>query len=304
MENKLLNQLAEQLNLTNLEDEKEPYTLTKDEEDLAIANALLDAKRFAAWKMKGLGYSDQQIAQKIKSIDFDTQINATAILKRANSNKNYEAWQKSQREKERLEEAKKALELKQLWTAKAMYSLMKWSSKSLFGKELIVNQYNKKLITALCFFVSEDERFETELGYNRRKGLLIRGVSGLGKTHLVRCIEQNELNPIKIISMIEVADEVKAEGEYKINLGNNKIIYLDDVGTEEATVNHYGTKINFFKNFIETVYLRNVDKGFGKLIISTNNSFSEIEEKYGFRVRSRIKDMFNIIDVAGEDMRG
>jgi hypothetical protein len=29
-----------------------------------------------------------------------------------------------------------------------------------------------------------------------------------------------------------------------------------------------------------------------------------MEEKYGFRVRSRIKDMFNIVDVNGEDMRG
>ena len=49
-------------------------------------------------------------------------------------------------------------------------------------------------------------------------------------------------------------------------------------------------------------YLKN--KPFNKLIISTNNNFDEIESKYGFRVRSRIKDMFNIIDVRGKDMRG
>jgi len=79
-------------------------------------------------------------------------------------------------------------------------------------------------------------------------------------------------------------------------------LYLDDVGTEEPIVNHYGTKINWFKNFIEMYYLKN--KPFNKLIISTNNSFDEIESKYGFRVRSRIKDMFNIIDVQGKDMRG
>jgi len=77
---------------------------------------------------------------------------------------------------------------------------------------------------------------------------------------------------------------------------------LDDVGTEEHTVNHYGTKISFFKNFIEKYYLQN--KTYEKLVVSTNNSFNEMEEKYGFRVRSRIKDMFNIIDVTGKDMRG
>ena len=46
------------------------------------------------------------------------------------------------------------------------------------------------------------------------------------------------------------------------------------------------------------------DLPFNKLIISTNNSFDELESKYGFRVRSRLKDMFNIIDVDGKDLRG
>jgi len=299
--------LAERLNLTSLDEEKEPkepYILTKDEEDYAITNAILSAKRQLAWKMKGLGYVDSQILDKEKEIDWTAEVNIPELLNMANSNKNYEIWQKSQREKERQEEIKKAKELRELWTAKNMYSLMKWTSEKVYGKQLILHDNNKNLIKALCYFVSEDERLESELGLSFKKGLLIRGVSGLGKTHLVKCIEKNELNPIKIISMIEVADEIKMEGEYQINQGNCRIIYLDDVGTEEATINHYGTKINFFKNFIEMVYLRNVEKGFGKLIISTNNSFAEIEEKYGFRVRSRVKDMFNIIDIKGEDMRG
>lgn len=296
--------MEEQLNLTNLDNEQEPYILTKEEEEYVIANELLRQKQHLAWKMKGLGYTDPQIEAKVKEIDWDSQIDTKAILSRANSNKNYELWQSSQREKERLEEAKKALELKELWTAKNVFRLMKWTSKSVFGKELIVNQHNKKLISAICFLVSGDERFESELGFSFKKGLLIRGISGIGKTHIVRCVENNELNPIKVLSMIEVADEIKDEGRYQIEYGKSKILYLDDVGTEEATINHYGTKINFFKNFIESVYLRNIDSGFNKLIISTNNSFAELEEKYGFRVRSRVKDMFNIINVTGEDMRG
>lgn len=304
MENQALAQLVKRLNLTNLEDEKEPYILSKDDEDYAIANELLRLKQHVAWKMKGLAYDESQIAEKINGIDWDSQIDRTAILIRANSNKNYELWQKGQRDKERQETARKALELKEIWTAEQIYKLMKWTSQNTYNKPFIQNENNKHLITALCFFISNDPRFKTELGYNPKKGLLIRGISGLGKTHLVKCIEKNELNPILILSMIEIADEIKSEGEYEIKIGNNKIIYLDDVGTEEATVNHYGTKINFFKNFIEIVYLRNIDKGFGKLIVSTNKSFSEIEENYGFRVRSRMKDMFNIINVSGEDMRG
>lgn len=296
--------MAKQLNLTSLENEQESYILTKDDEDYVISNSLQGLKQHMIWKLQGIGYTEEQIIAKIKEVDWDSKIDRDALLKRANSNKNYERWQIEQRAKEKQKEIDDALELKKVWTAKNVYGLMKWTSFNLFGKQLVLNQDNEKLIKALCFLISDDERYETELRYSFKKGLLIRGVSGLGKTFLVKCIEKNRLNPIRIESMIEVADEVKQNGEYFINQGECKMIYLDDVGTEEATINHYGTKINWFKNFIETVYLRNVDKGFGKLIISTNNSFAEMEDKYGFRVRSRVKDMFNIIDVTGKDMRG
>lgn len=301
---KKIGSLVETLLTTNFEQESEPYLLSKEEEEYVIANELLRLKQHMSWKMKGLAFSDIQIEMRIKEIDWTSQIDQENILNRANSNKNYEIWQAQQREKEKQDERKKEKDLKELWDAKNVYRLMKWTSEKVYGRPLIVNQYNRTLISAICFFVSGDERFETELKLDFRKGLLIRGISGLGKTHLLKCVAENDLNPIKIISMIEVADEIKQEGEYQINMGRNRIIYLDDVGTEEATVNHYGTKINFFKNFIETVYLRNIEKGFGKLIISTNNSYSEIEEKYGFRVRSRMRDMFNVIEVKGEDMRG
>ena len=177
---------------------------------------------------------------------------------------------------------------------------MAWTSEKCYGKKLILHDDNTLLIRAICFFFSRDERFETELNYDLNKGFLIRGVSGLGKTYLLKCIENNDVRPIKIVSMIDISEQVKEEGTYDLQYKNS--LYLDDVGTEEPIVNHYGTKINWFKNFIEIYYLKN--KPFNKLIISTNNSFDEIENKYGFRVRSRIKDMFNIIDVRGKDMRG
>jgi DNA replication protein DnaC len=193
-------------------------------------------------------------------------------------------------------------DLKERCDAMYMFKLMKWTSQNEYGTPLIMNDQNKHFMAALCYFLSEDPRFETELGYDLNKGLLIRGISGLGKTHLVKCLQDNELNPVLILSMVEITETIRDTGEFQINLGGRKVVYLDDVGTEEATVNHFGSKISFFKNFVELVYLKN--KVFNKLMISTNNSFQQIEEKYGFRVRSRMKDMFNVIDVKGEDMRG
>lgn len=287
--------------LTSPDEQPEEDILTPEEKQVAIDYAITRAKEHYQFKHLQLGDRLVDILQKSSEINWDEQIDTEGILKTANSNKHYDLWIKNKREQERLEEIARLDEIKNRHTAKFFYNIMAWTSLNKFGKQLIVSDTNRHLISAICFFLSNDIRFETELCYSFKKGLLIRGISGLGKTFLFSCVKDNELSPITILSMIEIAEIVKSEGYLDLPIIDG-ITYLDDVGTEEHTINHYGTKINFFKNFIEKYYLNNVV--YNRLIVSTNNNFSELEEKYGFRVRSRIKDMFNIIDIVGTDMRG
>lgn len=301
LQNQPLAQLAKQLNLTD--PEQEEYILTAEDERVLVENKIEQLKQYAVWKMSQLGFLDQQILEKLKEINWEEEFDKQQLFADANAARHQDNWHKEQRKKEKDLEEKTKKDLLEKCTAKYMWSLMKWTSKNVYGKDFVLNDFNKHLVTALCYFLSRDERFEKELGYSFQKGILIRGISGLGKTHLVKCLEKNELFPVLILSMIEIADQIKHDGEFPIVMGDNKVIYLDDVGTEEPTINHYGTKINFFKQFIETIYLKNQNKSFAGLMISTNNSFAEIEDKYGFRVRSRMKEMFNIIDVEGQDMR-
>lgn len=286
---------------TQFNEEKEEYILTKDEEETVILHNLGARKGHLRWKMQFAGMQEGDIVLKLSQTDwsvFDVAL-TQKLLQNANSRKHYDLWQKEQRVKEKQEELAKIQELKDTWNAKKVYGLMAWTSQYECGKKLIVHDDNRHLIKSVCYFLADDERFETELGYSFRKGLMLRGTPGLGKTHILKCVEKNGLHPFKIVSMIEIADEIKQEGEYNMPGGN---VYIDDVGSEEPVINHYGTKINFFKSFLEDYYLRNTQ--YRRLMISTNSGFNEIEEKYGFRVRSRIKDMFNIIDVKGKDMRG
>jgi hypothetical protein len=298
--NPVLQILASRLNLTDHNEEPEEYSLTKEEEEKVVNNAITAAKQRRSFKLAQAGYNVMEIEAEINKIKWDERIDIPELLSNANSNKQYDIWQKSQREKDKKEAEEKKNELLKRCTAKYFFNLMAWVSKNVYEKDLLVNKNTSPLITAICFFMSKDHRFETELKYSFKKGLLVRGIAGLGKTFLFKCIQQNELNPFPIYSMIDIQKAVKAEGEFEIDI--DRLLYLDDVGTEEPVVNHYGTKINFFKNFIENYYLQKQD--FSNLIISTNNNFDGLEGKYGFRVRSRIKDMFNIIDVIGEDLRG
>lgn len=296
--------LAKQLSLTSHDEKPDEYILTESEEKEAIEHAIKRAKNRYLDKHLELGDRLIDIEVKISEIDWDLEIDKDVILKTSNANKNYEVWLKQKKAEEKDADLKKAKELELKHTARFFYNIMSWTSENVYRKPLIVNETNKHLVTVICFFLSKDERFEKELGYSFNKGLLIRGISGLGKTYLFQCVKDNQLNPIKIYSMIEVSEKVKDAGAFDLPVTSG-ITYLDDVGTEQPTVKHYGTEINFFKDFIEKYYLHNLQSNtFNRLIISTNNDFDELQEKYGFRVRSRIKDMFNIIDISGTDMRG
>ena len=243
-----------------------------------------------------------EVLSKMAAVDWNKEIEANKkkILSIANSNKHQDLWHAEQRLNESRMAVAEAERLKAEWSAATIFRLMKWTSRNKFKKELVVFDHQKHLIKAICYFLSRDPKFETELGYSFDKGLLVRGPTGVGKTHLIRCAEENLLNPILLLSMIEITEEIYREGSCKIELSGRKVIYIDDVGTEEPTVNVFGTKISWFKNFIESRYLRGL---MNNLIISTNLNFKEMELSYGLRVRSRVGEMFNIIDVSGLDIR-
>ncbi len=147
--------------------------------------------------------------------------------------------------------------------------------------------------------MSNDIRFNSELGYDPNKGLWLIGNPGIGKTRIIEGAANNEKCPVKIFSMLTVADSVQSDGEFK--LGEFKKLLLDDVGSEQSVVNHYGTKINWLKDFIELYYAKR--RSFSDLLVTTNCDFKEIEEKYGYRFRSRVREMFNVISLNGKDRR-
>ena len=209
-----------------------------------------------------------------------------------------------------LEEAKKRIDkinafkklkndLKIEWTYEKFYSVIRTHFFYKHGN-FIFNDTNSFYIRAVCFFLASNSRFNSELNLDLSKGLFIVGTTGLGKTEIIKAVKDNPLNPIAIYSMIDITDFVKKEGEFNLKIGS-RIICLDDLGTEQPTVKYYGTEISWFKDFIENYYLN--EQTFNRLIITTNLTGEQIEERYGKRVRSRMREMFNMIAIKGEDLR-
>jgi len=81
------------------------------------------------------------------------------------------------------------------------------------------------------------------------------------------------------------------------------IFCFDDLGIEQ-TQKHFGNECNVMAKILLNRYDLFIAKGI-PAHITTNLSASEIEEEYGNRVRSRMREMFNLVafDKASMDKR-
>lgn len=248
--------------------------------------------------MQERGLLQDSIESRMAGVNWMERINEEEVVSQANQRKHWALEAKESREQQQRAAAEARQQLVSQWDANKFYNAMKRHFVDKHGR-FMVSPTNEHYVKSVCFFLSADPRFETELGFSFNKGLWIQGTAGLGKTETIRAVASNPLWPIRIHSMLEIADAVRETGECTLN--TQRMILLDDVGTEPEVINHYGTKINWFKDFIESYYLNN--RSFSGLMVTTNLGGEEIEQRYGYRVRSRVREMFNLIQLTGKDLR-
>lgn len=177
----------------------------------------------------------------------------------------------------------------------------------------IHSEDQKEFLNAMCRYFSnddtlQDERFDFLKGeFDLKKGLLIAGNYGCGKTSMMNAFHaigrilyekyQDTFMWFNPINCNEINAEFLSNENDKGNLlkkyskGNR---YFDDFGTEK---HYYGDYI--MREILEN---RHLDLKW-KTYITSNLSLSEIEEKYGGRVGSRIRQMFNVLQMPGDDYR-
>lgn len=197
-------------------------------------------------------------------------------------------------------------------------AFMNKKGKELFGQHFKIQPADYEIIYQLLIYAVGDVPNAKKLNINLDKGILLSGPIGCGKTSLMTLIRlfQPTQNRIVMRSCREVSFEFIRDGYQTIQRYAQNSFHkigqvltprsycFDDLGTEK-NLKYFGNECNVMAEILLSRYDLFVTR---KLVthITTNLSASEIEVAYGNRVRSRMREMFNLLafDNKISDKRG
>jgi hypothetical protein len=175
----------------------------------------------------------------------------------------------------------------------------------MYGKKFRLYEEDLAVILQLVSGVIKDEKVAEGFSLDLEKGIMLTGPVGCGKTSLMNLLRY--LLPLdfrhRLHTCREISFEYSRDGHtaiHRYTKGSfsakrfDPIIYcFDDLGLENET-HHYGNSCSVMAEILLSRY--DYYHSFGMLThLTTNLNSLEIEKQYGVRVRSRLRDMFNLV---------
>ena len=178
------------------------------------------------------------------------------------------------------------------------------TGKKLYHPSFKVIPEDYEIIYKLLVCILKDTAGAEKYKLSFRKGILLSGPVGCGKTSLMNIIRHIQQPEERFImkSCRDISFEFIQEGysiihkysRQSINKdASPKTFCFDDLGTEN-NLKYYGNDCNVMAEILLSRYELFVSR---HMIthLTTNLNSSEIEEIYGTRIRSRLREQFNLI---------
>lgn len=184
-----------------------------------------------------------------------------------------------------------------------MMAWLEQKGKLQFGEKFHFREADVVNIQKLICYFLKDEVMATNFNLDLSKGILLSGPVGCGKTTLMTLMRHVAQPNYKFIMKTcrDISFEFIKDGYQTIqkysNSNNSSSEYrnycFDDLGVE-TNLKYYGNECNVMAEIILSRY----DIFISKQVIThitSNLSATEIETAYGNRVRSRLREMLNLI---------
>lgn len=189
--------------------------------------------------------------------------------------------------------------------------MKQWFLATYLAKEKVpvdLDKYSEPVIDALCMYFSDNPEFESlDQNYSLGKGILLHGNVGCGKSSFLNIFQQNQKQSFRFASCPTIAREFSQSGYSAVNPyfqlhinGNRKAYFgqekigwfFDDLGFETHG-KHFGKDSNIMLEILQSIYDKPEMRG--KIHTTTNLTSEELGSFYGERIRSRMREMFNVI---------
>jgi len=183
----------------------------------------------------------------------------------------------------------------------------------LYGNHFKILETDYPILYNLIAYFLKDQQTCYQLNINLEKGILLTGPIGCGKTSLMNIMKTLTpaehkfiIKPCRDISFEFIQDGYQIIHKYsigKLYQSEPRTYCFDDLGTEN-NLKYYGNECNVMAEILLSRYDLYISKKL-QTHITTNLSASEIETHYGNRVRSRLRQLCNLIafDNVSKDKR-
>jgi energy-coupling factor transporter ATP-binding protein EcfA2 len=183
--------------------------------------------------------------------------------------------------------------------------LLQTKGKQIIGEDFHIIPEDYEVVHKLLTWFMQDIDQATQLGINLKKGILLTGPVGCGKTTMMKLLR--EIVPPQqkfgIKSCRDITFEFHKEGydtilryshqAFERSTNRPFTTCFDDLGAE-STLKYYGNECNVMGEILLSRYDHYISDHM-LTHATTNLSAQELENYYGLRVRSRMREMFNLI---------
>lgn len=178
--------------------------------------------------------------------------------------------------------------------------------KLMFGKKFRIYTEDREVLYRLCCYFIKDKASCEKFGIDIDKGILLTGPVGCGKTSMMRLLKHMvpHFRPYEVIPTRNIVFGFNNIG-YRIieQYGNHQFFCFDDLGVE-PTGRYFGKDCNVLGEILLSRYDLFLKHKL-KTHATTNLNANELEGRYGNRVRSRMRELFNLVafDKKSKDKR-